>query len=196
MSDNSKQFESASAPSTSKQPPRHRPWRQFPVPHTESDGSKRPKSATATRVEAERDRARNLLPTSHRTRAADFKPGPDNPRDVLRRSTEHKAAPSPFTLPVPCTSRRIVDTAGVAIGPQTFHRRPCTRLIQHQDSKSTTGYQPARLGDRQESLADDAITLLHPPRPQIAAERPGKSYTYIALHLSVLLTVTATARGK
>ena len=184
MSDNSKQFGSASAPSTSRQPPPHRPWRQFPVPNTESDGTKRPKSATATRVEVERDRPRNLLPTSHRTRSADFKPDPDSPRDVLRRSTERKAALSPFTLPVPCTSRRIVDTAGVASGPQTFHHRPCIRLLQHQDSKSIIGCQPARLGDRQEPLellADDAITFIHPPRAQTVAERPGRLCRYMLL---------------
>lgn len=182
MSDNPKQCDPTSAPSISKQPST-RSLKHFPVLSTESGGSKRPKPAT---VKTEKDRPRNLLPTSHRTDAANLKPDPDNPRDVLRRSTEHNAALPSFTLPVPHTSSRIVDTAGVESGLQTFHRRPFIEHRQHRKSKSTVEYRPEPPGGRQERLADDATTttFVHPPQPQIAVGLPGKSHTEPGLNLS------------
>jgi len=189
MSDSPKQCGPSSAPSTSKQPPT-RPLKQFTVLNTESYGPKQPKPATVN------DRPRNLLPTSHRTHAANLKPDPDDPRNVLSKSTEHNPAPSSVTLRVPHTSRRIVDTAGVEGGSQTFHRRPCIEHRQHSNSKSTVEYQPALQGDRQEPLAGDATTFVDPPRPQIFAGLPSKSQTETRFEFKLLLTARATARGK
>lgn len=178
MGDNPKPFETTSAPSLSKQPPT-RPLRQFTVPNTKPDGSEQPKSTTASHVETETDRPLNLLPTSHKTHAANPKPDPNNPRYSFRRSTEHNAAPFPFTCPVPSTSSRIVDTVGVVNDPQTFHRRPYIAHRQHQDSRSTIEYQPVSLGDREslESLVDDETTFPHPRRPQIVEDLSGESCT-------------------
>ncbi len=195
MSDNSKQFETTSAPSTSKRAPT-RPLGQFTVPNTESGSSKKPKSATARRIEAERDRPRNLFPTSHKTHAAKFTPDLDDPRDILGRSTEYNTAPSPFTFPVSYTSCCVNNTAAAAAnGTQTFH----IEYKQHRDSKSTLEYQPVPLGDQQEllePLADDATTFLHPPQPQIIAGPSGKWRMETCTVFESLLTATAMARGK
>lgn len=175
MSDHSKQFESARALSTSKRPPT-RPLGRFPVPNTESGGSNQPKSVTAKRIEAERDRSRNLFPTSHKTHAAKFTPDTDDPRDMLRRSTERNTAPSPFTFQVPFTSRCINNTTGAANGPQTFQYHPCIEHRQYKCPKSTPEYQLTRLGDRKEPCSDDATAFLHPSQPQIVVGLSGKSH--------------------
>lgn len=194
MSDNSKQFDTTSAPSTSKRTPT-RPLGQFTVPDTESCGSKKPKSATARRIEAERDHPRNLFPTSHKTHAAKFTPGLDDPRDILGRSTEYNTAPSPFTFPVSYTSCCINNTTVGTNGTQTLH----IEYKQHRDSKSTLEYQPAPLGDQQDSLeplTDDATTFLHPPQPQTIVGLSGKSHTETCTAFESLLIATAMARGK
>lgn len=188
MSDNSKEFETTSAPSTSKRIP-SRPLGQFPVQNTESGGSKKPKSATARRIE---DRSRDLFPTSHKTHAAKFTPDRNDPREILGRSTERNTAPSPFTSPISYTSCCVNNTAAAANGHQTFH----IEYKHHMDSKSTLEYQPAPLGDRQELLeppADDATTFLHPPQPQIIVGLPGKLYIGTCTVFESLLTV---GRGK
>jgi len=192
MSDDSKRFETTSAPSTSKRTP-IRPLGQFPVLNPESDGSNKQKS-TAKHIE-ERDRPRNLVPTSHKPRTANFTPNPEDPRDVLRRSTERNTVPPPFTLRVPYTSRRIVDGAAAVNDPQTFQSRPCIECRQHQDSKSTIEYWPTLLGDRQESLeplADDATTFLHLSQRGLS----GKLHTETRTAFESLLTAMASARGK
>ena len=190
MSDSPKQCGPMSAPSATFKQPSTRPLKQFPVLNVESGGSEQPKPAT---VKAEKDRPPNLLPMSHRADAANLKPNPDDPRDVLRRSTEHNAAPSSFTLPVPHTSHRIVDTAGVESGP---HRGPSIEHRQYWNSKSIVEYQPAPLDDRQEPLAQDTTTFVHPPRPQIVVGPPGESHTETRFEFELLLTARATARGK
>lgn len=190
MSDNSKQSETSSAPSTSKRIP-SRPLGQFPVQNTESGGSKKPKPATTT-IE---DRPRNLFPTSHKAHAAQFTPDRDDPREILGRSTERNTAPSPFTSPVSYTSCCVNNTEAAANGHQTFH----LEYKQHRESKSTLEYQPAPLGDRQESLeppADDSTTFLHPPQPQITVGLPGKLHTETCTVFESSLTATAMARGK
>jgi hypothetical protein len=171
MSDNSKQFETTRAPSTSKRPPTRHLGR-FPVPKTEFGGS----NQVTKRIEAERDRPRNLVPTSHKTDAAKFTPDPDDLRETLRRSTERNTAPSPFAFQAPYTSR-CVNTAGAANGHQTFQYRSRIERRKHKRSKSTLEYQPTPLGDRQESLeplADEATTFLHVSQPPVAVELSGK----------------------
>jgi hypothetical protein len=197
MSDTSHPVDSTSAPSTSKQP-QTRFLRQLPIPRTESGRLRRPKSFTAKRVEAEGDRPRNLLPTTHTTHTANFKPDPDDPKDVLRRSTERNAPPSPFTFPISCASRRVVnDTAGVACGPQPIRRRAFIEHRQHLDYKSIVEYWPPPLGDPRRDLpADDATPFLRPPRPQIAVEQSGEPYTENGTVVEFLLTARATACGK
>ena len=191
MSDNSKQLETTSAPSTSKRIP-SRPLGQFTVQNTESRGSEKPASATARRIEG---RPRNLFPTSHKTHVAKFTPDRDDPREILGRSTERNTAPSPFTSPVSYTSCRINNTAEAANGHQTCN----IEYKQHRGHKSILEYQPTPLGDRQESLqppADDAITFLHPPQTQFIVGLPGKLHKETCTVFESLLTVTATARGK
>jgi len=198
MSDNSKQFETTSASATSKRPPT-RPLCKSPVPKTEFGGSNQPKSATAERIEAERDRPRNLFPTSHKTHAAKFTPDPDDPRDVLRRSTEHNTARSPFTFQVPYTSRCVHNTAGATNGHQTFQYRPCTEHRRYKSSKSTLEYQIVPLEDRRDSLeqrADEATTFLRPSQPQILVGPSGELYMEIRTASESLLTAMVTARGK
>jgi hypothetical protein len=198
MSDHSKPFETTSAPSTSIRTPT-RPLGRLSIPNTDYGGPNQPRLATAKRIEAERDRPRNLFPTSHKSHAANITRDPDDPRDVLGRSTERNTAPSPFTLPAPYTSLRIVDATAAANGLQTLQSRPCTEHRQHQDSKSTLEHRPAPLGDRQESvepLADDATTFLHPCQPQTIVGVPGELYTGTDTAFESLLTATTTVRGK
>lgn len=195
MSDHSKQFESTSALTTSKRPPT-RPLGRFTIPNTESGGSNQPKSVTAKRIEAERDRPRNLFPTSHKTHVAKFTPDADDPRDILRRSTERNTAPSPFTFEAPFTSRCVNNTAGVANGPQAFQYHPCIEHIQHKCPKNTLEYQPTRLGDRKAPHSDDATTFLHPSQPQIVVGLSGESHMEARTSFESLLTAAATARRK